>query len=243
MLFYLRVLLFYLIISVVTIIFYIIFFIPLRSNVKYHIKYSIAKLFSRVFIWSAKITCGLKYDVEGLDRLPKTPCLVLANHQSFWDNVFMQIIIPEHSWIIKKQLYSIPMLGWGIRMLEPIAVDRSHNSSVKQILHEGGNKFKRNLWLVMFPESTRLTPEQTVKFKSSAAKLALMNKVPIVLIAHNAGVYWPRGFWIKKAGTIKVKITKILYPDEIEHLSVKELTFYIEQIINTEKKYLFENSD
>jgi 1-acyl-sn-glycerol-3-phosphate acyltransferase len=237
-----RVLFFYFTVTIASIVFFSIFWIPLKYSKKYRIKYALAVAFSYIFVSSAKFLCGLNYHVKGLDKLPTTPSLVLSNHQSFWDNVFMQVIIPRHSWIIKKQLYTIPIFGWGLKMLNPIAVDRSYNSSVKQILLEGERKFKENLWLVMFPESTRLTPEQTVKFKTSAAKLALMNKVPVVLMAHNAGVYWPKGFWFHKSGTVQVTIAKVLMPDEIEDLGVKELTSLIEETINTEKNRLYESS-
>lgn len=239
MLWRLRVLSFYIIASINCILFFIGSYITIKLfNVKYHIKYKIAFAFSYVFILLAKNICGLKYKVSGLEKLPSEPCVVLANHQSFWDNVFMQLIIPEHSWVIKKELFNIPFFGWGLRMVDPIAVDRKDNISVNQILREGQKKLKEGLWLIVFPESTRLKPDQTAKFKPSAVKLAEIAKVPIVLIAHNAGVFWPKGFWIKKPGVIQVKVIQVISKDDIQNLGVRVITENAQHLINTEKKIL-----
>ena len=238
-----RVLFFYATVSILTIVFFMLFFILSKIfDATYHIKYKVAIFYSYSFIWCAKIICGLKYHVSGLEKLPQEPCVVLANHQSFWDNVFMQLIIPKHSWIVKRELFNIPFFGWGLKMVDPIAVDRGDNISVKQILREGQKKLQDGLWLIVFPESTRLRPEQSTKFKPSAIRLAVTEKVPIVLMAHNAGVYWPKGFWINKPGTIQVKIIDVIAKDQMEECDVRELTEHIGQVINTEKQALFEQS-
>lgn len=238
-----RVLLFYLVTSILCISFFLLLYIPIKLfNVSYRLKYKIAVGFSYAFIWLAKNICGLKYQVSGLEKLPPGPCIVLANHQSFWDNVFMQLVIPEHSWIIKKELFNIPFFGWGLKMVEPVAVDRTDNISVKQILREGQKKLQNGLWLVVFPESTRLRPDQTTKFKPSAFKLATIAKVPIVLMAHNAGVFWPKGFWIKQPGTIQVKIIDVIGKEDVEKLDVRMLTQQAQELINAEKQLLFEQA-
>lgn len=235
----LRVLLFYFLVSITITIFFVIFSIPFAFfNINYHFKYTIASKFSHIFIWLGRITCGLQYNVEGLNKLPNEPCIVLANHQSFWDNIFMPIIIPKHSWIIKRELFKIPIFGWCLKLVNPIAVDRSNSISVKQILREGQKKIQDGLWLIIFPEATRVHPGQNVRFKPSAVKLAQMNKVPIVLIAHNAGIYWPKGFWIKQPGTIQVKILDVINITQISKDDVRELTDDIEQKINTAKNEL-----
>lgn len=239
----LRVLIFYALISLVTLITFLICYMPVTFiNINYNIRYKIGFVYSHVFIWLVKAICGLNYQVSGLDKLPNTPSIVLSNHQSFWDNVFMQIIIPQHSWVIKRELFNIPLLGWGLRMLTPIAIDRSANMSVRQILQEGRQKILEDLWIVIFPESTRLKPEETVKFKPSPVKLAEITRVPIVIMAHNAGIFWPVGFWIKQAGVIKVKIIDVISVEEIAQTDVRILTEKIEHLINSEKQRLLEET-
>ncbi|MCC8368685.1 MAG: 1-acyl-sn-glycerol-3-phosphate acyltransferase [Rickettsia endosymbiont of Oxypoda opaca] len=235
----LRILLFYGLLAIFTFIFFLICYIPVTFfNVNYQIRYKIGVIFSYAFIWLARFCCGLKYQVSGLEKLPKIPSIVVSNHQSFWDQIFMQLIIPEHSWVLKRELFNIPLLGWGLRMVKPIAVDRNVNISVTQILREGQEKIKQGLWLIIFPESTRVLPEKTVKFKPSAVKLASLAKVPIVMMAHNAGLFWPKGFWFKKPGTIQVKIIDVISTEEVEQSDVRELNEKIEKIINKEKQKL-----
>lgn len=239
----LRVLMFYTLLTIFTIIFFLICYIPVTFfNVNYYIRYRIGVIFSYVFIWLARICCSLKYQVSGLEKLPSTPSILVSNHQSFWEQIYMQLIIPEHSWVLKKELFNRPLLGWGLRMVKPIAVDRNANISVGQILREGQEKLQEGLWLIIFPESTRISPEKTMKFKPSAAKLASIAKVPIVMMAHNAGVYWPKGFWIQKPGTISVKIIAVISAEEIQKTDVRALTNKMEEIINREKQLLFEQT-
>lgn len=239
----LRVLSFYAVISIFTILLFSAVLLPIKFlKVRYTVKYKAAASFSYIFIWIAKVICGLNYKVDGISKLPNYPCIVMSNHQSFWDNVFMQIIIPEHSWIIKQELFNIPFWGWGLKILDPVAVDRKNTYSVKQILEQGVRKIKSGLWLIVFPEATRLRPEQSTKFRPSAAKLAIAAKVPIVLMAHNAGMYWPKGFWIKKPGIIKITIIEILSANTIESYEARNLTDYIEKVINEEKNRLFESA-
>lgn len=204
----------------------------------YGTRYGIAVFFSKVFVYIARFACGLKYTVSGLEKLPKTPSVLLSNHQSFWENMFVQVIIPKHSWVIKKELLSIPFFGWCLAMLDPVAVDRRDKNSIKDIIDKGVEKIKKGFWLVIFPEATRLKPHQSRRIKPSGIKVALMAKVPIVIMVHNAGVYWPKGFWIKKSGTIKVKIVDVIYPDQFKDLDVRSLTDKVEKIMNYQKSLL-----
>ncbi len=200
-------------------------------------RYRICKAFSHVFIKLGETIVGLNYEISGLEKLPKVQSIVLLNHQSFWDNIIVQLIIPEHSWVLKRELFNIPLIGWGIKMLKPIAVDRNNNISVSQILREGQEKLSSGLWLVVFPEATRCKPGSFSKFKPSAVKLAAIAEVPIVMIAHNAGMFWPKGFWIKP-GTIKIKIIDIIPLEEIKDTETRALTEKIETIIHREKQTL-----
>lgn len=237
----LRVLAFYAIISFISVSLFIFLCVPIQlMGAPYSWRYKIAEIYSYIFVYLMWLICSIKFEIEGLDKLPQDgkPYLALANHQSFWDNFFMQLIIPKHSWVIKKELLDMPILGRGLQMVRPIAVDRKNNRSVIQILEEGERKIEDGLSMVMFPESTRIPVDKTVKFKASAAKLAINTKVPISLIAHNAGLVWPKGFWFKQEGVVKVKIIEMIMPKQYANQDVRELNLYIEEKINSEKNQL-----
>lgn len=237
----LRVLTFYAIISIVMLFFFIFLAIPIQFiGAPNSLRYKMSEVFSYIFVYLMWAVCGIKFEVEGLDKLPTDgkPYLALANHQSFWENFFMQLLIPKHSWVVKKELLDVPVFGRCLKIVRPIAVDRSNNRSVVQILDEGASKIESGLSIVMFPEATRILVDKSVSFKPSAAKLALDTKVPIALIAHNAGLFWPKGFWFKKEGTIKVKVVEFMSPKKAAKYDVRELTTYIQEKINTEKNKL-----
>lgn len=233
-----RVLLFYFIITSIYIPLYILLVAVHLLGASYAIKYQFGKYTSLIFLFFLKYICGLKYKVNNLNKIPNRPVVIMSNHQSFWDNMFMQIMVSKNSWIIKKELFNIPIFGWGLKILEPVAIDRSATMSVKQILTMGKKKIDSGLSMVIFPEGTRLQLWQTRKFKPSGAKLALLAKVPIVLVAHNAGLFWPKGNFLIRPGTIIVDVISVIEYEDIKDKDVRDMTDEIEVIINTRKTAL-----
>lgn len=184
----------------------VFFFMP------YKIRYQIITLWSYFFIFWAKITCGLKYTIEGLHNLPTQNAIVFSNHQSMWETIFMQVLLPYQAWILKKELLRIPVFGWGLALIEPIAIDRKNAHSVRELIHQGKKCLQKGRWVIIFPEGTRVAVGKDHRYSRSGAALAEATGYPIVPIAHNAGLFWPRGFLVKKPGTIHVIIGKSIDP-------------------------------
>ena len=232
----LRVIIYYILITIISCIYVIPLLILSAVGAKYTTRYYIVRAYAWSFIKITKLVCGIDHEIEWTEKLPKGPVILFSNHQSFWDNIIMPHILPMQSWIIKKELYNVPFFGLGLRLVEPIAVDRSDNTSVNQILNMGSEKLADGLWVIMFPEATRLLPGKRVRLKPAGVKLAQMNNVPIVLMVHNAGMFWPKGFWVRKPGTIKVKIGNVIRvkPED----DVRVITEQIGEWMNTEKDRL-----
>lgn len=237
----LRVLTFYILISIVVVSFFATVCLPIFIfKPSFDIRYRAAEAFSYVFIFLIKWICGINYEVEGLDKLPQNrPFIACPNHQSFWENVFVQLIIPKHTWVIKRELFNIPIFGPGLKIAQPIAVDRNNSRSVKQILEEGQKKIDQGLSIVIFPEGTRVKPGRNVKLKPSAAKLAINAGAPISIIVHDAGKFWPKGFWFTKPGTIKVKVVETIPAEKVvTYTDARQLTEYMQNVMHTEKDKL-----
>jgi 1-acyl-sn-glycerol-3-phosphate acyltransferase len=218
---------------------YTTFSLPiLLFNINYKFRYKLAILLSKIVINLIWYVLGIKYELINEHLIPKDgkPMIAISNHQSFWENFFMQLIIPVHTWFMKKELFSIPFFGWGLRLMKTIPLDRANKFSVRKILIEGKDRLENNISLIIFPESTRIAVGKCVNFKPSAAKLAIENKAPILLMAHDAGKYWPKGLWFTKPGTIKFKIIEYIDPIYYEKHDARSLTNYMESKINEEKE-------
>lgn len=217
----LRNLLFYLGVTVDTAVFtlfgFLLFFLPYRG------RYWLITRWSYFFIFWAKICCGLRYEVEGLENLPKESAIVLANHQSSWETIFFQILLPPQSWVIKRELLWIPGFGWTLGLLRPIAIRRDQLHSIKALLAQGKKRLAEGMWLVVFPEGTRSAVGKLHRFSRTGAALAEASRKLVVPIAHNAGEFWPRGVFIRKPGTIKVSIGPPIDPSNKSVTEINEL--------------------
>src|SRR5271168_4264133 len=81
------------------------------------IRYRVITLYSKSAIWLAAVICNLKYEVSGLENLPKEAAIIFSNHQSTWETLAFQIIFPLQSWVVKKELLRIPFFGWAFALL------------------------------------------------------------------------------------------------------------------------------
>nr|WP_174624730.1 lysophospholipid acyltransferase family protein [Candidatus Methylobacter favarea] len=178
----------------------------------FHIRYKIMGLWPAFILWAAKVFCGLHYEVEGMKNINKhRPTIVLSKHQSAWETVALRHILPMQTVLLKRSLLWLPVLGWAMATLKPIAIDRKNQrAALRLLLARGTACLNQGLWVIIFPEGTRTAPGETRKFNAGGAMLAQKTCYPVVPIAHNAGIYWPRYSFLKYPGTIKVKIGPVI---------------------------------
>ncbi len=186
-----------------------------------HIRYKVITSYSRVVIWLAKVICGIKYEVIGIENLPTEAAIVFSNHQSTWETLVFQVIFPFQTWVVKKQLLRIPFFGWAFALLNPIAIDRKKAASaMEQILTEGKKQLGEGRWVIIFPEGTRVAVGTKAKYARGGAILAEATKKPVVPVAHNAGKFWSRQAFMKKPGLIKVVIGPTIDPNNKNFLEI-----------------------
>ncbi|MFN9129186.1 MAG: lysophospholipid acyltransferase family protein [bacterium] len=184
-----------------------IFFLPPMT------RYRIIRTWSVVIVWLARIICGVRWTVTGLERLPTVPSIILSKHQSAWETLAFQAIFPPQVWVLKRSLLWVPFVGWGIGMLSPIAIDRSQRMrALKQLLEQGRARLASGFWVVVFPEGSRVEPGIRGTWQIGGAWLAAHADAPVVPVAVNSGELWPRNGFIKHAGTIEVVILDPISP-------------------------------
>jgi len=162
---------------------------------------------AHIVLWWLKVTCGLRHRVSGRERLPAGPAVLLIKHESAWETIAAQTIFPPQAWVLKRELLWIPFFGWALAASGPIAIDRSATRRALDILvRQGREKLREGRWVVVFPEGTRTPPGVIGKFNPGGAMLAAKAGVPVVPVAHNAGTFWRRREFAKRAGVIDVVI-------------------------------------
>jgi 1-acyl-sn-glycerol-3-phosphate acyltransferase len=185
--------------------FYAIFFVIVCTVLPYRARFELARVWARVILAVLRWTCGLNYRVEGTELIPAGNHVALLKHSSSWETVAQALLLPPQVWVLKRELLWVPVVGWGIRQLRAIAVNRGAGSTaVRSVLEQGTARLAEGEWVVIFPEGTRMPPGETRKYGVSGALLAAEAGKLIVPVAHDAGYYWPRRGLIKRRGTIRV---------------------------------------
>lgn len=169
--------------------------------------YGVARSWSRVQMWVLEKLCGLRYSVEGREHIPPGAHVSMWKHSSAWETIAQASIFPPQAWVLKRELMWIPMVGWAVRCLKPIAINRKAGATaVNQVVEQGKQRLAEGMWILIFPEGTRVAPGEARKYGISGALLASRAGCKIVPVAHNAGAYWPRRGWVKRPGVIRVRI-------------------------------------
>lgn len=187
-----------------------------------NLRQPLLNLHNYALLFLFRVTCGVKVEVIGRENVPADRAVVLAsNHQSEWETYLLQILKTPISTVLKKELLAIPFFGWGLRMVKPIAIDRSKRAgALKQILKQGKERIQAGRSVLIFPEGTR-TPVGTERpFNKGAAMLASSSNAPILPLVHNAGHVWPGRTWLRYPGKITVVIGPLI---EVEGKSTSEI--------------------
>jgi 1-acyl-sn-glycerol-3-phosphate acyltransferase len=159
---------------------------------------------------------GIPFTVVGLERLPKTPCVVVANHASYIDAIaIVAALPPEFAFVIKKEMVRVPLAGLLLRRLGSQFVERFNR-------HQGASDARRVLKLaatgqslMFFPEGTFDETRQIGKFLGGAFTTAARAQMPVVAVAiHGTRSVMPPGGLAIRRRPIRVEILAVLSPDE-----------------------------
>lgn len=157
--------------------------------------------------WFLNFTCDIQVEVIGRENLPDEPCVIVSNHQGQWETFSMQYFFHPLCTLLKKELLYIPFWGWAMKMLNPIAINRDKpKEAILQTLEEGSNRLKEGMYVLLFPEGTRVKAGRVGNYARSSFELAKRNKVKILPLCHNSGDCWPAHKFIKHPGKIKLII-------------------------------------
>ena len=188
------------------------------------VRYRIIAGWSCLVIYLARSILGIGWRIEGAEHLPSRPAVILAKHQSAWETMAFQLIFPPQVHVLKRELLWIPFFGWGLALMSPIAIDRSRGvAALRAIAKKGRERLDQGFWVVVFPEGTRVRPGERRPYQLGGAWLAAAAGAPVVPVAHNAGLVWPRNAFLKRPGTVTVRIGPTIESANRDPKTVNEL--------------------
>lgn len=175
--------------------------------------YRIAAAWLAVCIHGARIILGIRTRVSGMENLPlgeKSPAILLLKHQSTFETFLMPVLMPHPlAYVFKKELLYVPFFGWAIGRLDMIHIDRSKGSrAFAKVVEQGKDLLAQGIWIIMFPEGTRIPRGKKGTYKTGGTRLAVETGAPVIPIAVTSATCWPRKAFIKHPGVVDVSIGK-----------------------------------
>jgi 1-acyl-sn-glycerol-3-phosphate acyltransferase len=181
--------------------------IVLLAAFPYRVPFAVCNAWCVSMLFVGRFLCGIRYVVEGTENLPAEPSVVLIKHSSLFETYAQVALFPANTWVVKHELLSVPIFGWGVRALKAIAIDReSGASAVKQVIEQGKQRLADGVWITVFPEGTRMAPGCTRHYGVSGAALARAANCQIVPVAHNAADLWATNGYPQRPGLIRIVI-------------------------------------
>lgn len=156
---------------------------------------------------------GAKSRIEGLENLPRGPFILAPKHQSFWDTIAFFPYLSDPVYILKRELTWIPFFGWYLAKVKMIPIDRgSRSRALKQALEIARERMAENRQLIIYPEGTRRPPGAEPLYKWGIAEIYATLDVPVVPVAHVAGLYWPRRRFMRYPGVVHARFLPAIEP-------------------------------
>ena len=156
---------------------------------------------------------GQRIEIRSRERVPPGPVIVASKHQSVWDTLIFNLVLDDPSFVLKRDLYRIPAFGWELRHAGMIAIDRKAGASaLRDMVRDARAIAKSGRPIVIFPEGSRIAPGREAPYHPGVAALYAALELPVVSVALNSGLFWPRRGFIRRPGSIVLEFQPAIPP-------------------------------
>ncbi len=177
-----------------------------------------------------RIICGISHEIRGQENVPATPCIIAAMHQSAWDTLAFVTFIDDAAYVIKQELTRIPVYGWLLAKASMVPVDRAAGAkALRNMVNTARARLADGRHIVIFPTGTRTAPGERRSYHPGVAALYSQLAVPVVPVALNSGLFWPRRSIFKRPGHIVVELLPPIPPGLPRREFMEQLQSAIEQ--------------
>lgn len=174
----------------------------------------LARRWARWVIGGARVICGIRVDVSGLEKLPPGPLLLASQHQSAFDTLIWAVLLPKVSYVYKAELERIPLFGPMLPASGQIALDRAASvASVRNLLRATRRAKAEGRQIVIFPQGTRVAVGAEAAIRGGFTLIASRTALPIYPVATDSGRYWGRRAFTKRPGRIRIHVGDPIPPD------------------------------
>jgi 1-acyl-sn-glycerol-3-phosphate acyltransferase len=161
-------------------------------------------------LWFLRVVCGTEVEWRGHEKLPTGPYIVACKHQSLWETFALFMLLPDPTYVLKRELMWLPLFGWLATKARMIPIDRgSHAKALASMIAAARREAARGRQIVIFPEGTRRPPGAKPHYLPGVAFLYADLGLPCVPVALNSGLFWPRRSLRRYPGTV---IAQVLDP-------------------------------
>lgn len=202
---------------------------PMRRQ----INQELGRTWGRTTLWLLEKICGLKIEWRGLENIPEGAVIVASKHQSIWETFVLPIRFPDFSYILKHELIWLPFFGWYLLAAEQIAIDRAKGGKLMpQLVAKAKKIFAQGRQLFIFPEGTRRPAGAPPRYKFGIAHLYAGTDTPVLPVAVNSGLFWPRRAFVVRPGTAVIEFLPLIPPGMAPQEFFETLTTRIEDASN-----------
>ncbi len=179
--------------------------------------------------WLLKVICGIEHEIIGFEKVPPGGVIVASKHQSAWETFTIAAMLPDPTFVLKRELQWIPLFGWYTMKARLIPVNRgARQAALEQITRIARQRMRENRQIIIYPEGTRRPIGAEPNYKFGVAHLYNELQVPCVPVALNSGLYWPRRSLRLQPGKVRMEFLDPIYPGMDRMAFFRELEEKIE---------------
>lgn len=173
----------------------------------------IVKSWARSCLWLLEVVAGTGARITGQSEIPAGPVIIAAKHQSFWEIFALLPELDKPTFIMKRELMQIPVFGHYARRMKMIPVDRKRRgATLPALVAEAAKAVAEGRQIVIFPEGTRTAPGADTEYRPGIHRLYAELGIPVVPVALNSGLFWPRRRFLRRPGTIRAEFLPAIEP-------------------------------
>ena len=186
--------------------------------------------YSRSTLWLLRVICNVKVEWRGREKLPQGAYIVACKHQSLWETFALFMLLPDPTYVLKRELMWIPLFGWLASKARMIPINRgARAAALSQMATRVREEIPEARQIVIFPEGTRRAPGAKPRYLPGVAYLYAEIGLPCVPIALNSGLFWPRRTLRRYPGTVLVEVLDPIEPGLDKRAFLERLQAVLEE--------------